>query len=80
MSYHPDGSEGLNDFADQIAAAPVESAEADAAVILAVALYRVGAQLVDSFDSIAQNLGTLSERLDHLRLDLPEVGTGRESN
>jgi hypothetical protein len=75
MTYKPSGSEGLNDFADQIATAPAESVESDAAVILAVALYRVGAQLVDSFDFIGRQLATLSEELDHLRMDLPEAGT-----
>jgi len=67
MGYQPNGSEGLNDFADQISTAPTEGGATDAAAITAMALYRVGAQLVDSFDEIAKSIRELAAAVDRLR-------------
>ncbi len=71
MGYDPNGSEGLNDFADQILLADEDSA-GGAAVTIAAAVYRVGAQLVDTFHAMTLAINKVSEQLEYIQLNLAD--------
>ena len=75
MSYEPNGSAGLNDFAEQISGAPDHGDSiTTSAVILASAVYRVGAEIVDNFDNISSAIWKLAEEVELLRNSLPDQG------
>ena len=72
MSYRPTGSQGLNDFADEILSAGDGDSTTHAAVIVAAAIYRVGAQLVDCLDLTRRALNDASNQLEYIQLKLSD--------
>ena len=73
MSYQPErGAPGLNDFAAEILGADDGDNATEAARIIAAAIYRVGAQVVDGLDSTRRALNKVSEHLEFISVNLPD--------